>query len=413
MKYQVVILAGGESSRFFPFNNLHKSFFKIAGKTILERTVESVKKLDPSGIIVVLGSKNFDKEKEICKANPLFEDVSYVKEEQPLGQADAILSAKEFITDDFFILNANQFNFDKIAESYISEYKEGDVATLGIIETDTPEKYGIVEIDGGRVRGIVEKPEKGEEPSNMRIVGTYLFAKSFLTDLSITPISTYSLETTLNGLAKKGKIGSTMVKNDVPSIKYPWDLFKVKEMILSETKSFTDSTAVIEKTAVLKGGNIFIGKNAHIYDYAVIEGPAYIGENAVVGTYCILRNCSVLEKNAQVERYCDIRNSLLGEETHIHSRFVGDSIIGKDCRIGAEFITANKRLDRNTIRVLVNGEKIDTGKNNIGVFLGDNVKIGVRVTAMPGSVVAENSVVYPDTEVKGFFDHGSEVKNNG
>ena len=66
MKYQVVILAGGESSRFFPFNNLHKSFFKIAGKTILERTVESVKKLDPSGIIVVLGSKNFDKEKEIC-----------------------------------------------------------------------------------------------------------------------------------------------------------------------------------------------------------------------------------------------------------------------------------------------------------------------------------------------------------
>jgi len=409
MKYQVVILAGGESSRFFPFNNLHKSFFKIAGKTILERTVESVTKLDPSGIIVVLGSKNFDKEKEICEANPLFEGVNYVKEENPLGQADAILSAKEFITDDFFVLNANQLNFDKIAESYISKYKKGDVATLGIIETNTPEKYGIVDIDEGRIKGIVEKPGKGKEPSKMRIVGTYLFAKSFITDLSLTPLSTYSLETTLNDLAKKEKVGSTVISNEVPSIKYPWDLLKVKEMILTETESFTDPSVTIEKTAILKGNNIYISKDAHIYDYAIIEGPAYIGENAVVGTYCLVRGGSVLEKDAQIERYCDVKNSIIGEGTHIHSRFVGDSVIGRNCRIGAEFITANKRTDRKPIGVIVKGEKVDTGRNDLGIIMGDNVKVGIRVSVMPGSVVGTNSVISPGVEVKGFYDNNSRV----
>jgi len=409
MRYQVVILAGGESSRFFPFNNLHKSFFKIAGKTILERTVESVTKLDPSGIIVVLGSKNFDKEKEICEANPLFEGVNYVKEENPLGQADAILSAKEFITDDFFVLNANQLNFDKIAESYISKYKEGDVATLGIIETNTPEKYGIVDIDEGRIKGIVEKPGKGKEPSKMRIVGTYLFAKSFITDLSLTPLSTYSLETTLNDLAKKEKVGSTVISNEVPSIKYPWDLLKVKEMILTETESFTDPSVTIEKTAILKGNNIYISKDAHIYDYAIIEGPAYIGENAVVGTYCLVRGGSVLEKDAQIERYCDVKNSIIGEGTHIHSRFVGDSVIGRNCRIGAEFITANKRTDRKPIGVIVKGEKVDTGRNDLGIIMGDNVKVGIRVSVMPGSVVGTNSVISPGVEVKGFYDNNSRV----
>ena len=124
MKYQVVVLAGGESSRFFPFNNIHKSLFTVAGKTILERTIESAKKLDPVEIILVLGSKDFDKEKEICESLPVFSGVKLVNEEKPLGQGDAIMSAKEHIKDDFFVINANQFNFHTIADSFIEAHEK-------------------------------------------------------------------------------------------------------------------------------------------------------------------------------------------------------------------------------------------------------------------------------------------------
>ncbi len=405
-------MAGGESSRFFPFNNIHKSFFSIAGKTILERTIESVKKLNPSEIILVLGSKDFEKEKTICESLPVFSDVKFVREESPLGQGDAILSAKELIKDDFFVINANQFNFHSIADSFIEAHeKSGDSVTVGITETDTPSKYGIVELQADKVQGVVEKPDAGKEPSNMRLVGVYLLSLDFLNKLAESPVTDYSLEFVLDKEAKNGKVGSVRVSSNLPSLKYPWDLMKLKDFILSEVGEGVDPTAVIEKTAILKGEGIFIGEGAHIYDFALIEGPCYIGKNAVVGAYSQVRAGTILENGTEIERYCDVKNSLIGEGTHIHSGFVGDSIIGKNCRVGAGFITANKRLDRSPVSAKVKGTNVETGVSNIGVFMGDGVKVGIRVSTMPGTIIGEGSVVFPGKILKGSYGVGSKVED--
>lgn len=410
MKYQVVVLAGGESSRFFPFNGIHKSFYKLLGKTILERTIESVKKVDPSEIILVLGAKNFDREKEICKSLPVFEDVKIVKEEKPLGQADAVLSAGEHIKDDFFVINANQFNFHLIAEKFIKAHSEtGDDATIGVTETDNPSKYGIADLDGARVRAVVEKPLEGKEPSNMRLVGVYLFSKDFVDKLSQTPISDCALEETLDMVAKEGRVGSVHIGETLPSIKYPWDILRVKDAILPVIGSSVDPSAIIENTVIIKGEGVVIEKNAHIYDFALIEGPCYIGEGAIIGSYCQVRKGAVIGRGAEVERYCDIKNSIIGEGTHIHSGFVGDSVIGENCRIGAGFVTANKRLDRGNVNVSVKGEKKDTGLKNLGVFIGDETNVGIRVSAMPGAVAGEKSLIFPGVVLRGTCEAGSKI----
>lgn len=410
MKYQVVVLAGGESSRFFPFNGIHKGFYKLLGKTILERTIESVKKANPSEIILVLGAKNFEKEKEICTSSPVFENVKIVREEKPLGQADAILSAGNHIKDDFFVINANQFNFHLIAEKFIAAHSEmGDSATIGVTETDTPSKYGIADIKDNRVHAVVEKPLPGSEPSKMRLVGVYLFSKGFLDELSQTPVSDCALEETLDKIAKDSRVGAVHISETLPSIKYPWDILKVKDVVLSSTESNIDPSAVIEDTAIIKGEGVTIEKNVHVYDFALIEGPCYIGENAVIGSYCQVRKGAVIGRGAEVERYCDIKNSVIGEGTHIHSGFVGDSVIGENCRIGAGFITANKRLDRGNVNVSVKDEKKDTGLKNLGIFIGDETNVGIRVSAMPGTVIGEKSLIFPGTALKGTFKAGSKI----
>lgn len=401
MKHQVIILAGGESSRFFPFDKLHKSFFKLAGKTILERTVESIKKTDPKDIIVVLGSKNFEEEKAICSQINAFEGIKYVSQGKALGQADAILSAEEHIDGNFFVVNAQQFDFDDLASDFLNKFDEGDyTAVLGSAETETPNKYGILSFNGDKVSGVVEKPKIGTEPSNRRLVGIYLFSPEFLKELRRTEISEYSLETALNKIAKEDKIAAVNINNKPPSLKYPWDILTVKDLILSNLKSEIHKEVKIEKTAIIRGDNVFIDKGAHVCDFSIIEGPAYVGENAVVGAYCQVRGGSVLEKGSQVERYTDLKNSYIGENTHIHSGFVGDSVIGANVRIGAEFVSANKRLDRGSVHAIVKAEKVDTGRTNLGVIIGDNVKVGIRVSTMPGAIVAANSSVYPDVTVK-------------
>ncbi|EKE12610.1 MAG: Nucleotidyl transferase [uncultured bacterium] len=409
MKYQVVILAGGESSRFFPFNNIHKSFFMLDGKSVLEHTIESVKRTKPADIILVLGSKNFDREKEICNASPLFEGVTYACEEKTRGQADAILSAKEFIKDDFFVINASQFNFDLLAKSYIEMHESADLATVGIGKTETPHKYGIVDLEGERINAVIEKPEKGKEPSNMRIVGVYLFKKEFISELSKTPISDYSLEEALDRVAKDKKVGSVIINGTQPTLKYPWDILSIKDMVLGAKKNKIDRGVVIEKTAVLKGNGIVIEKGAHIYDFALLEGPCYIGKDAVIGAYCQIRKGTIIGEKAQIERYCDVKNSIIGRGTHIHSGFVGDSVIGDDCRIGASFITANKRLGKESVKVWIKAEKVDSGLEKLGVFIGSHSSLGIRVSAMPGTVLGERSTVFPGMSIKGTHESDSKI----
>jgi bifunctional UDP-N-acetylglucosamine pyrophosphorylase/glucosamine-1-phosphate N-acetyltransferase len=283
------------------------------------------------------------------------------------------------------------------------------MVTLGITETNTPDKYGIVDLKNNRVCGVVEKPEKGKEPSNMRLIGTYLFSKDFLTILSNTPLSNYSLELAIDKVAKDGKVGFVQLADNMPSLKYPWDLLDLKDSIFLGIKYHIEPSAIIEKTALLKGDNIFIGKNTRICDFSIIEAPAYIGDNVTVGAYSQIRGGTILEDGVQIERYADVKSSVIGKNTHVHSGFIGDSVIGKNCRIGAEFVTANKRLDRRSVGIVVKGEKVDSGKNNIGVFMGNDVKVGIRVSTMPGTVVGDNSNIYPGVIMNGFFEKESDV----
>jgi len=68
---QAVILAAGESSRFWPLNQKHKSLFKIMGRPLIWYTIESLKKAGIKDIIIVQGPKK-DIEEELKPINPGF-----------------------------------------------------------------------------------------------------------------------------------------------------------------------------------------------------------------------------------------------------------------------------------------------------------------------------------------------------
>ena len=410
MKNQLVILAAGDSSRFFPFNGVHKSLFQIAGKPLLKHTLDNVGKLKDFEVILVLGRKNQKVEREILENMSIGNGVRIIYQKNSLGQGDGILTAKELIKGNFFVINAQQFNFN--SQKYFLDLQRTQniySAVVGALKTEEPWKYGVLNLDNDKVLGIVEKPERGKEPSNIRISGIYYFSKGFLGELEKTKISDYSLEETLDRLAGLGKVGKVDLDQETPSIKYPWDLLKVKNYFLGGLKRNIYEKSQISPSATIRG-EVYIGKGAMVYDCAVIDGPAYIGDDAVVGAYCHIRGGSVIEKNAELQHYVDFKNSVIGEHSTIHSGFIGDSIIGKNVKIGAGFITANKRLDRENVRVLVKGVKVDSNLRGLGLIIGDNTKLGICVTAMPGTVVGENSTVYPNAKLSGTYQNNQKIK---
>lgn len=405
MKYQAIILAGGESSRFYPFNDIHKGFFTLGGKTIIERTVESIKKTQVAEIILVLGKENFQEEKQICSCSEVLSDIKIVCQERPLGMADAVLSAQKFIKNDFFVINVQHFTFNDFFKDFVGKHEVGrNIATVGLAETKNPQKYGIAVLNGEKVVGVIEKPELGKEPSNLRLVGTYLFSPRFLEELKKIKQSEYSLETALDMAGKAGEVGFVKLNDKMPSLKYPWDILDIKNLIFEKMDFNIDPSAEICKTAIFKGKKIYVGKNARVFDFSIIEEPAFIGDGVIVGSYSQVRGGSVLEAGAEAQRYADIKNSCIGEGTHIHSGFIGDSVIGENVRIGANFIVANRRLDRGEIKVEVKGEKVNTQKTSMGVFIGNNSQIGINVSAMPGTVMKEGACIYPNKQISGYVE---------
>ena len=80
--------------------------------------------------------------------------------------------------------------------------------------------------------------------------------------------------------------------------------------------------------------------------------------------------------------------------THVgHLSYVGDSVFGEKCNLGAGTIIANLRFDDGKIKMIIKDKAVDTGRRKLGAIFGDNVKTGIKSLFMPGVKVGANSWV--------------------
>jgi len=379
---QAVILAAGESSRFWPLNQRNKSLIKIMGRPLIWYTIESLKKSGIKDIIIVQGPKK-DIESELKNYN-LGIDIKYVIQPEPKGMGDAVFCTKELLQEQFFVLDVARFDAGDYIKPILEKYKSsGSKIILVGAETANPQLYGILDIEGDRAKGIIEKPEKGKEPSNIKVVGIYFLPREFLDYYQRIPEHMYAFEDALSLYMKEKDVRWILTKEKTFSFKYPWHLLEVTKVLMNK---------------YLKG-KTYIGKNVKIYEGAIIKGPCYIGNNCVIGNNSLIREYVNLENNCLIGALAEVTRCVFQEDVHTHSGYFGDSIFGKGCRVGAGTVTANVRIDRGEISVVVKGEKIRTGTDSLGVIVGENTKIGINCSLMPGKLIGSNCVIGPNSVV--------------
>ena len=106
----------------------------------------------------------------------------------------------------------------------------------------------------------------------------------------------------------------------------------------------------------------------------------------------------------------DVKNSIIMAGTHIpHHNYVGDSVIGERCNLGAGTKVANLRFDNRPIRVSMKGEKVDSGLRKLGVIMGDDVKTGINAMIEPGTIIWERSIIGVGAIAKGSIAPDSKV----
>lgn len=395
---QAVILAAGKSSRIYPFdNNGHKSMIRIMGKPIIYYTVEALRKAGVNDLIIV-GSEKSDIDKyfnEIKKSGVL---IKYVIQNNPGGMGDALLLSKRYIKGDFFLLNAYHVDVDVFVKKLLEAKEKNINAVLLAKKRSIGSAYGVLRFKNKKVEEIIEKPKKGEEPSKMCVIGIYLFDKSFLSVLNKVPKEHYQLEKAISIYAKENIVTFVKIQENTVTLKYPWDLLEVKNYLFERLNRSISKKAKIAKSAEIIG-DVVIEEGATIMEGVRIKGNCYIGRNAVIGNNALLRNCVDVEENCVIGSYMEVKNSLVMRGATTHSGFIGDSIIGENCKIAAQFCTGNVRIDRKTVGSVVKGEKVETGKKYLGAMIGSNTNIGIKASTMPGVLIGRNVFIGPSTVV--------------
>ena len=387
-------MAAGESSRFWPLNQKHKTLIKVRGKPLIAYLVKDIRKAGIKDIIIVQSPKR-DIERELKDKS-----LKYAVQKKPTGTGDALLAAEKLIKEEqFFLFNAHDSDAKNYIESLSSKAKKGKSKLIILAsKTKTPWLYGILKMKGDRVLEIIEKPKPGKEPSDLKSDNLFLFPKDFLLYLKKVPSHPFSLIYGLNLYAKEKPVEVVINRKKSLSLKFPWSIFPILEAKLKDLKVFKHKPVIIGKNVVISG-KVFIGKNTKIGAGTVIEGPCYIGENCELGSLNVLRGPLDLENGVKTGAFMEIKHSIIQESTHFHSGYVGDSIIGPNCRFGAGFITANRRFDRKNIFSTVRDKEIDTGLACFGTVISRNTAVGINVGIMPGVFVGSNCLIGPGSVI--------------
>ena len=242
---------------------------------------------------------------------------------------------------------------------------------------------------------IIEKPGKGNEPSNLVNVLLHLHTDPQKLLACIANVKTERddvYERAIDSMVKDGQTVKVIhYTGPWTPIKYPWHIFSVVRQFLDNSPRYIAPSAQVSESAVIDG-RVVLDENVRVFENAVIRGPVYIGANSVVGNGSLVRGYSHIGTDCVVGFATEIKGSYIGDGCWFHMGYVGDSVIGDNCSFGANTVFANWRFDENNIPVTVDGS-VDSGLDKLGAIVGDNCRTGVNSSLMPGVRVGPNSIV--------------------
>jgi bifunctional UDP-N-acetylglucosamine pyrophosphorylase/glucosamine-1-phosphate N-acetyltransferase len=164
-----------------------------------------------------------------------------------------------------------------------------------------------------------------------------------------------------------------------------------------------DPTAVIADGAMLdtSRGAIVIGQRTNICRGAHLQGPITIGDDCMIGDLAVVRGPTQIGNGTRIGFAAEIKNAIIGERVSIGPQcFVADSKIEDDAYLGAQVRTSNHRLDKATVRVMVDGDAVDTGLEKLGCLIGARAALGIQVIILPGRIIAPDSIFAPRVTIE-------------
>ena len=328
-----LVLAGGAGTRLRPITHTSaKQLVPVANTPILFYGLRQLREAGVTDIGIIVGDTAAEIEAAVGDGSALGIRATYIRQDQPLGLAHAVLTAADFLGDDDFVM----FLGDNLIEGGITHVVEAferdrPAAQLLLKQVPDPQRFGVAVLGAdGRIERLVEKP--ADPPSDLALVGVYLFTSAILDAARrIEPSWRGELEIT-DAIQRLLDDGQTVRASQVEG----WwlDTGKKDELLDANRIVLGDLTARIEGKVDADSrvvGAVVVEAGARLVR-SQVRGPAIIGagtvlEDAYVGPFtsigdgCHLARTeieySVVMDGCTVTDIPRIEGSLLGREVTI------------------------------------------------------------------------------------------------
>lgn len=290
---KVIIPAAGEGRRMQPLTYfMPKPLLYVGRKRMIDYVIDSLAGLKIDRMILVTGYKGGMIE-EYLKSKYMYE-LSFVEQREQHGLGDAVLKALDDVDDELVVLLS-----DTIVAADIEKLASSSNNVIAVSKVDDPHRFGIVEMKGGIIKNMVEKP--ADPPSNLAITGLYYFRSSLSLKKALENISR-------SGLKTKGEVQLT------DAMKLMMDGGEIFEG--AECGGWTDC------------GNheMLLQANAELLEKDNLENHAD-GQSVIKKSQ--ITNHSSLFGNAKIENSV-IENSIIMPGAVIENCRLTDSIVGED-----------------------------------------------------------------------------------
>lgn len=400
---KAVILAAGEGTRMRPLTrHCPKVMLPIGNKPLLQHVIERVKDAGVDHFILVIGYQGDTIIEHFGEGERFGVKIDYVIQQERLGTAHAIGTARSLIDERFLVLNGDVM----VTTAQVRTLLERDeVAVMAVLEVDDPSQFGVLEVDGGLVVKLHEKPDN--PTTNLANAGIYVFEPEVFGGIDKTPLSIrdeYEITRTIQDMIDSGiHVGYQVLSSTWQDVGRPWDLLDANMEYLKTISN--DIKGEIEDDVHIHGP-VMIEAGARVRSGAYIEGPAIIGPDCDIGPNCYIRPYTSLGRGVRIGNAVEVKNSIIMDRTHVgHLSYVGDSVIGAGCNFGAGTKVANLRHDGGNIKIVINGNRIDSGRRKLGTIMGDNVHTGINCMLNVGSVIEPGSNIQPGEFVRDYYPH--------
>ncbi|MBS1681995.1 MAG: GlmU family protein [Bacteroidetes bacterium] len=168
------------------------------------------------------------------------------------------------------------------------------------------------------------------------------------------------------------------------------------------TRVYNEGNIFLEEGAVLhaailnaENGPIYLGKNSQVQEGAIIRGPFSLGEESVVNMGGKMRADTTIGPFCKIGG--EVSNSVLfGYSNKAHEGFLGNSVLGEWCNLGADTNTSNLKNNYDNVKLWNYDKKsfVDVGLSFCGLIMGDHSKSGINTMFNTGTVVGVSSNIF-------------------